>query len=292
MILRVVQLCKNYGKTKGIEDLSLELNDGEIFGLIGPNGAGKSTTIRSIMNMINKSYGEVYFNDQLLDKNNIEAKKLIGYLPSEVFLYEDMSVKQMLDYHASFFKEDLSERRKELVKLLNVDEKKKIEDLSLGNLKKVGIILALMHNPKLLILDEPSSGLDPIMQQTFYELLLQEKAKGTTIIYSTHILSEVSKICNRVGIIKDSHLVKIEDVDSLNNNRLTFIKITSEDNEKIKEALNLETYELGKNTIRFKYDKDVNSLLSVLTNFNIDRMLIEEPTIEELFMHYYREGGK
>ena len=288
MILRVVQLCKNYGKTKGIADLSLELNDGEIFGLIGPNGAGKSTTIRSIMNMINKSYGEVYFNDQLLDKNNIEAKKLIGYLPSEVFLYEDMSVKQMLDYHASFFKEDLSERRKELVKLLNVDEKKKIEDLSLGNLKKVGIILALMHNPKLLILDEPSSGLDPIMQQTFYELLLQEKAKGTTIIYSTHILSEVSKICDRVGIIKDSHLVKIEDVDSLNNNRLTFIKITSADNEKIKEALNLETYELGKNTIRFKYDKDVNSLLSVLTNFNIDRMLIEEPTIEEIFMHYYR----
>lgn len=288
MILRVVQLCKNYGKTKGIEDLSLELNDGEIFGLIGPNGAGKSTTIRSIMNMINKSYGEVYFNDQLLDKNNIEAKKLIGYLPSEVFLYEDMSVKQMLDYHASFFKEDLSERRKELVKLLNVDEKKKIEDLSLGNLKKVGIILALMHNPKLLILDEPSSGLDPIMQQTFYELLLQEKAKGTTIIYSTHILSEVSKICDRVGIIKDSHLVKIEDVDSLNNNRLTFIKITSADNEKIKEALNLETYELGKNTIRFKYDKDVNSLLRVLTNFNIDRMLIEEPTIEEIFMHYYR----
>lgn len=288
MILRVVQLCKNYGKTKGIEDLSLELNDGEIFGLIGPNGAGKSTTIRSIMNMINKSYGEVYFNDQLLDKNNIEAKKLIGYLPSEVFLYEDMSVKQMLDYHASFFKEDLSERRKELVKLLNVDEKKKIEDLSLGNLKKVGIILALMHNPKLLILDEPSSGLDPIMQQTFYELLLQEKAKGTTIIYSTHILSEVSKICDRVGIIKDSHLVKIEDVDSLNNNRLTFIKINSVDNEKIKEALNLETYELGKNTIRFKYDKDVNSLLSVLTNFNIDRILIEEPTIEEIFMHYYR----
>ena len=288
MILRVVQLCKNYGKTKGIEDLSLELNDGEIFGLIGPNGAGKSTTIRSIMNVINKSYGEVYFNDQLLDKNNIEAKKLIGYLPSEVFLYEDMSVKQMLDYHASFFKEDLSERRKELVKLLNVDEKKKIEDLSLGNLKKVGITLALMHNPKLLILDEPSSGLDPIMQQTFYELLLQEKAKGTTIIYSTHILSEVSKICDRVGIIKDSHLVKIEDVDSLNNNRLTFIKITSEDNEKIKEALNLETYELGKNTIRFKYDKDVNSLLRVLTNFNIDRMLIEEPTIEEIFMHYYR----
>lgn len=288
MILRVVQLCKNYGKTKGIEDLSLELNDGEIFGLIGPNGAGKSTTIRSIMNMINKSYGEVYFNDQLLDKNNIEAKKLIGYLPSEVFLYEDMSVKQMLDYHASFFKEDLSERRKELVKLLNVDEKKKIEDLSLGNLKKVGIILALMHNPKLLILDEPSSGLDPIMQQTFYELLLQEKAKGTTIIYSTHILSEVSKICDRVGIIKDSHLVKIEDVDSLNNNRLTFIKINSVDNEKIKEELNLETYELGKNTIRFKYDKDVNSLLSVLTNFNIDRILIEEPTIEEIFMHYYR----
>lgn len=288
MILRIEHLSKNYGKTKGIENLNLELNDGEIFGLIGPNGAGKSTTIRSIMNMINKSNGAVYFNDQLLDKNNIEAKKLIGYLPSEVFLYEDMTVRQMFDYHASYFKEDLSERRKELVRLLNIDEKKKIENLSLGNLKKVGIILSLMHNPKLLILDEPSSGLDPIMQQTLYDLLLEEKAKGTTIIYSTHILSEVSKICDRVGIVKDSHLIKIEDVDSLSNNRLTSIKITSADSEKIKEVLNPETFELGKDTIRFKYDKDVNELLAVLTNFNIDRILIEEPTIDEIFMHYYR----
>ena len=194
----------------------------------------------------------------------------------------------MLNYHESFYKKDIHRRRQDLVKKLKLDENKKIEDLSLGNLKKIGIILALMHEPKILILDEPTSGLDPIIQQVFYKLLMEEKKKGTTILYSTHVLSEISKICDRVGIIKDSHLVKIEDVDSLNNNRLTFIKITSEDNEKIKEALNLETYELGKNTIRFKYDKDVNSLLSVLTNFNIDRMLIEEPTIEEIFMHYYR----
>ena len=203
VILEIKNLTKYYGKTLGVKNLSLKLYEGEVFGFIGPNGAGKSTTIRSVMNLINKTEGVVLINGEEFNKNNISAKKLIGYLPSEIHLYEDLTVKEMLDYHESFYEEDIHKRRCELVKRLKLDEAKKIEDLSLGNTKKLGIVLAFMHNPKLLILDEPTSGLDPIMQQTFYELLKEEKEKGTTIFYSTHILSEISKICDRVGIIKE-----------------------------------------------------------------------------------------
>ena len=211
-ILEIKNLTKYHGKTLAVKDLSLELKEGEIFGFIGPNGAGKSTTIRSIMNLINKTKGEVYFLGETLTKDNLILKEQIGYLPSEVFLYEDLTVKEMLDYHESFYKKNLSKRRKELVKKLKLDESKKIEDLSLGNQKKLGIVLAFMHEPKLLILDEPTSGLDPIMQQVFYDLLQEEKEKGTTIFYSTHILSEISKICDRVGIIKEGNLLKVESI--------------------------------------------------------------------------------
>ena len=150
-ILKIENLTKYYGKVLGVKDLSLELTQGEVFGFIGPNGAGKSTTIRSIMNLINKTSGKVYFNDKELTSDDIELKKLIGYLPSEINLYEDLTVKQMIDYHESFYKENLSERRKYLVELLKLDETKKVDELSLGNSKKLGIVLAFLHNPKLLI---------------------------------------------------------------------------------------------------------------------------------------------
>lgn len=162
-IIEIQNLTKYYGKIKGIENLSLKLEEGEIFGFIGPNGAGKSTTIRSIMNLINKTSGKVLIENKEFNKDDIEIKEKIGYLPSEIYLYDDLTVKEMLDYHESFYKKDIHKRRVELVKRLELDEKKKIEDLSLGNLKKLGIILALAHEPKILILDEPTSGLDPIM---------------------------------------------------------------------------------------------------------------------------------
>ena len=213
-ILEIKNLTKYYGDILGVEDLSLELYENEIFGFIGPNGAGKSTTIKSIMNLINKDNGEVLINGKVFDKDSVELKKLIGYLPSEIYLYEDLTVKAMLDYHEKFYN-DTHKKRKYSVNKLQLDESKIVEDLSLGNLKKLGIVLAMMHSPKILILDEPTSGLDPIMQQVFYDLLKEEKENGTTIFYSTHILSEISKICDRVGIIKDGHLLKVETIKEL-----------------------------------------------------------------------------
>lgn len=288
VILEIKNLTKYYGKTLGVKDLSLKLYEGEVFGFIGPNGAGKSTTIRSIMNLINKTVGIVLINGEEFNKNNISSKKLIGYLPSEINLYEDLTVKEMLDYHESFYEEDIHKRRCELVKRLKLDETKKIEDLSLGNTKKLGIVLAFMHNPKLLILDEPTSGLDPIMQQTFYELLKEEKEKGTTIFYSTHILSEISKICDRVGIIKEGHLLKVETIEELHKKNLNIVTIESKEIDKIIKDLNQEIISRNSDTIKFKNKISIDLLINKLSKYKIDKLLIEEATIEDIFLHYYK----
>ncbi len=285
-IVEIKNLSKNYGKIKAVKKLSLDLYEGEIFGFIGPNGAGKSSTIRCIMNLLNKTEGKVLIEGKEFQKNDIEIQKNIGYLPSEVNLYEEYTVGEMLNFHESFY-ENVHENRKKLVKKLNLDESKKIEDLSFGNLKKLGIILALMHEPKILILDEATSGLDPIMQNVFFELLKEEKEKGTTIFYSTHILSEVSKICDRVGIIKEGKLIKIEDVKEIKNKNLTNITIESKDALKIKEELNLDC-EIIDNKIIFKNEDSFNNLLKKLIKYDIKKILIEEPTLEDIFYHYYK----
>ena len=288
IVLEIKDLTKYYGKIKGIENLSLDLEEGEIFGFIGPNGAGKSTTIRSIMNLINKTSGMVFIDGKKFDKNDVEIKEKIGYLPSEIYLYDDLTVKEMLDYHERFYKKDIHQRRIELVKRFELNEGKKIEDLSLGNLKKLGIILALMHSPKILILDEPTSGLDPIMQDEFYNLLKEEKEKGTTIFYSTHILSEVSKICDRVGFIKDGKLIKTERIEELSKNNLTFVTITSPNIEDIAKDLKVEKNFVEPNCIRFANTLPHDELIKLLSKYEIDRILIEEATIEDMFLHYYK----
>ena len=287
-ILEVKNLTKYYGKALGVKEISFTLNKGEVFGFIGPNGAGKSTTIRSIMNLINKTSGEVYFKGKKLEKNNIYQKQEIGYLPSEIHLYDDMTVKEILDYHESFYNINTHNKRCELVKRLKVDEKKKIEELSLGNMKKVGIILALMHSPKLLILDEATSGLDPVMQEEFYKLIKEEKEKGTTIFYSTHILNEVSKICDRVGIIRNGHLLKIETMEDLKEKELTFVTIVSNEIEKIEKELNMIPIEKAKDMIKIKNTLEINKLIKILGKHKIEKLFIEQATIEDIFLHYYK----
>ena len=287
-ILEIQNLTKYYGNVKGVKNLSLQLHRGEIFGFIGPNGAGKSTTIRSIMNLINKTSGKVLIDGQIFTKDDKKIKEKIGYLPSEINLYDDLTVKEMLDYHESFYGNEVHQRREELVERLELDEKKKIEDLSLGNLKKLGIILALAHNPKLLILDEPTSGLDPIMQNVFYELLKEEKKKGNTIFYSTHILNEVSKICDRVGIIKNGELIKVENVEDLPKKSLTFVTITSSQLDEIIQSLGVNIISKNENTMKFANTIPHDELIKKLSKFSIERILIEEATIEDMFLHYYR----
>lgn len=287
-ILEIKNLTKYYGEVRGVKNLSLKLEEGEIFGFIGPNGAGKSTTIRSIMNLINKTDGEILINNKEFNKDDVVIKEKIGYLPSEIYLYDDLTVKEMLDYHEKFYKKNIHKRRTELVKRFELDERKKIEDLSLGNLKKVGIVLAFMHDPKILILDEATSGLDPVMQNVFYDLLKEERAKGNTVFYSTHILNEVAKICDRVGIIRDGQLIKIEKVEDLSKKGLTFITITSDQVEDIVKDLKINTILENKNTIKFGSSLLPDKLIKKLSKYKIDKILIEEATLEDMFIHYYK----
>ena len=286
-MLEIKNLTKYYGKTLGVKALSLTLHKGEIFGFIGPNGAGKSTTIRSIMQLINKTDGEIYIKGTLFNQDNIELKRIIGYLPSEIHLYDDFTVKEMLDYHGRFY-QNTNNRRKELVSILELDEEKRIEDLSLGNLKKVGIVLALMHQPELLILDEPTSGLDPVIQQKFYHILLEEKKRGTTILYSTHILNEISKICDRVGVIKDGTLLNVETIQEISQKNLTYVTLTSDQIEDIISDLNLICLSKTNNTVQFKNHLSDDQLIKRLSKYTIDQILIESASLEEILLHYYK----
>lgn len=281
-------LKKYYGNSKGIEDVSIKIRKGEIYGFIGPNGAGKSTTIRTLMGLINKSGGRIYIKGKEADYNDLEMKKSIGYLPSEINLYGEMTIKQLFDYHQSFFKKDYGERRKMLSDVLKIDESKKIENLSLGNLKKVGIVLALMHEPEILILDEPTSGLDPIMQSVFHDLLIKEKERGVTVLYSSHILSEVSNLCDRVGFIKDGKIFKEDYTQKIKKENYTYLKIVSEDAQKIKADLRLKVYKENGNEIVLVNNKDANSLIFELSKYNIEHLLIEEIPLEDLFLNYYK----
>jgi len=287
-ILEIINLRKYYGKIRGVEDVSLKLKTGEVYGFIGPNGAGKSTTIKTIMNLINKTRGTIRINGKESNKNDLELKNIIGYLPSEIYLYDDLTVKEMLDFHESFYKKDINKRRKQLVELLKLDESKKVEDLSLGNSKKLGIVLALMHEPKILILDEPTSGLDPIMQNIFYQLLLEEKEKGTTILYSTHILSEVSKLCDKIGFIKDGKIIEEDTVENIEKNNITYLTIESEDISKIKKELDLKIIYEHNNAIKFMNNLTPNEIMGKISKYKINKLLIEEVTIEDLFMEYYK----
>ena len=282
IVIELKHLKKYYGFYKGIEDVSFKINKGEIYGFIGPNGSGKSTTIRTIMGLINKTSGEIFING----KKDID-KSIIGYLPSEINLYDDMTIKQIFDFHELYFDKNLKKRRKELVNLLKIDESKKIEDLSLGNLKKVGIILSLMHEPSILILDEPTSGLDPIMQNVFYNILLKEKEKGTTILYSSHVLSEVSNICDKVIFIKDGKIIKEDSIENIKKENYTYLKIKSKDINKIKKELDLKIYKESDNEVVFINNYDINKLIKILSKYNLDYLLIEEVPLEDLFINYY-----
>ena len=286
--LEIKHLKKYYRNIKGIEDVSFKLSKGDIYGFIGPNGAGKSTTIRTIMGLINKNSGRIFINGKELDINDINTKQIIGYLPSEVNLYGDLTVKEMFNYHETFYDKDIHKNRIELVKLLKINENKKIEDLSLGNLKKVGIVLALMHEPEFLILDEPTSGLDPIMQNVFHDILKKEIKKGTTILYSSHVLSEVSNLCNKVGFIKDGVIIKEDSIENIKKNNYTYLTIESKEIDKIKKDLKLNIKEENNSIVKFINNMDSNILINKLSKYDIDNLLIEEISLEDLFINYYK----
>ncbi|MFC0477789.1 ATP-binding cassette domain-containing protein [Robertmurraya beringensis] len=285
------QLTKMYGKARGISNVSFSVKEGEIFGFIGPNGAGKSTTIRTLLALIYPTSGSATIFGKDCIKYAPEIKKEIGYLPSEVFYYENMKVIDLLKYSASFYKKDCTKRIHELAETLNLDVSKKINDLSLGNKKKVGIVQGLLHEPKLIILDEPTSGLDPLMQQKFFELLREENKKGATILFSSHILSEVQKLCDRVAIIKEGEIVKVETMSALTENSYKKFRLEAV-NHVTSEVFQLDGVTdimVKEKTVSFIYKGNMNAIIRKIAEIPLQNLWVEEPTLEEIFMHYYEK---
>lgn len=288
-IVVIKNLTKYYGKSRGIIDINFSIEEGEIFGFIGPNGAGKSTTIRTLLNFIYPTSGAAIIFSKDIVKESEEIKKNVGYLPSEVHYYDDMKVKDILNYSAKYYKKDCSKRIGYLSERLDLDLNRKIEDLSFGNRKKVGIVQALLHEPKLLILDEPTGGLDPLMQNVFFELLAEENEKGATIFFSSHILSEVQRMCSRVAIIKEGKLIKVESIENLTKEQFKNITITLDKNTdtNIEIEGTAKSERIG-NTIKLLFGGSSRELLQRLNGLPIKDILIEEPSLEEIFMHYYK----
>lgn len=290
-VIEIKNLTKTYGSARGISDISFTVEEGEIFGFIGPNGAGKSTTIRTLLSLIYPTSGSA----TIFGKDSItfapEIKKEIGYLPSEVFYYDNMKVKDLLKYSASFYKKDCSKRIKELAEIMDLDVNKKIDDLSFGNKKKVGIVQGLLHEPKLIILDEPTSGLDPLMQQKFFDLLKEENKKGTTILFSSHILSEVQKMCDRVAIIKEGQLIKLEKISTLkeNNHKRFKLEMNGLINKGAFDIPGVSNVEVKDNMMSLLFRGNINIMMKKLSEMDLANLWIEEPDLEEIFMHYYEK---
>lgn len=290
-VIEIKNLTKNYGSARGIIDVNLNIEEGEIFGFIGPNGAGKSTTIRTLLALIHPTSGsaEIFGKDCI--KFAPEIAMEIGYLPSEVFYYDNMKVIDLLKYSASFYKKDCTERIHYLANIMDLDLNKKIDDLSFGNKKKVGIVQGLLHEPKLIILDEPTSGLDPLMQQKFFELLLEENKKGSTILFSSHILGEVQKLCNRVAIIKEGKIIKLEKISTLKENNYKKFKIETEDlvDKKYFSIKGVNNIEVNGKVTTFLFKGDINTIMKKITELDLINIWIDEPDLEEIFMHYYEK---
>lgn len=284
-------LTKNYGKHRGINNLSFSVNKGEIFGFIGPNGAGKSTTIRTLMGLIRPTAGSAtIFGLDCQTQAHVIAKDL-GYLPSEDSYYENMKVHELLQYTADLYGKNCKAKMQELSERLNLDLSRRISDLSLGNRKKVGIVSALMTSPKLVIMDEPTSGLDPLIQQTFYDILREENRRGTTIFLSSHVLSEVQKLCDRVAILKEGKLISIQSIKELRESGYKKVSVSTK-NAIPNHYFNMPgianySENADKTSATFMYNGNITDVIDRIHALALEDVFLEEPSLEEIFLHFY-----
>lgn len=273
--IKTVNLKKMYGKSLGINNISLDVKEGEIYGFVGQNGAGKSTTIRIFLNMIFSTSGmaEIFGKDCV--KYTREIKGMVSYVPSEVSYYPNMKVVDILKYSAKL--NDIKDTTKieTLCSYFELEKQKLIRELSLGNRKKVSLVIALLKEPKIIILDEPTSGLDPLIQDKLFQYLLKEKEKGTTIFLSSHNLSEVEKYCDRVCVIKKGEIVEVAELSQIKQTKGMRVSYTTKDNKQKS----------------YIYEGDINALTKELTEMDLINLEIRHTTLEEKFMKYYQSGG-
>jgi ABC-2 type transport system ATP-binding protein len=297
-IIECKNLTKFYGKHRGIENVNLIVKKGEIFGFLGPNGAGKTTTLRTLLGFLNKTSGEGTIFGMEIDKNSIEIRKKIAYLPGELGLYKNMTGRQNLQYLLSLYDVDVEWSKVEkLAKRMNLDMDKKVKELSKGNKQKIGNILVLAPDVDLYVLDEPTSGLDPLMQQEFYKILRERQEEtGATVFLSSHLLPEVEKVADRVGIIRNGTIVEISTIAELKKLALEKIEIHAIDPKGIAEKLPenlIQNLVINNSQLKFLVSTtDLPKIIQVISQLgtSIQDLNITSPSLEDIFMQYYELG--
>lgn len=286
--IEVQELSKNYGDVLGADSVSFTVEQGEIFGFLGPNGAGKTTVIRTILGLLKPTSGTatVLGADIRNEDALVDVKQHVGYLPDHLGFNEEVTGKRILDYHASIKGDS---RREELLGAFTPPLDRPVREYSSGNKRMLGIIQAFMHDPDLVMMDEPTSGLDPLKQERFNEFIRNESNRGTTIFFSSHVLSEVRRVCDRVGILRDGKLIELEDIETLLEQGGKRIRVQTTDDasaelSSLDGVLDVTTYADG---IQFIYTGDYNTLLQELATHDVREIDISEPPLEDVFMHYY-----
>ena len=278
-------LTKYYGKSRGIIDVNLTVEQGDFFGFIGPNGAGKSTTIRTLLGLLTPSSGQGSILGLDIVKDRTEILSKVGYMPSDASFYSGMKVKEMLKLSADLRKKDCTEEAKELCDRLELDMNRKVDALSFGNRKKVGIVCALQHKPDLYILDEPTSGLDPLMQKEFYSILQERNQEGATVFLSSHVLSEVARYCKKAAVIREGKILICDKVENLSHTGVKQVAVRGI--ETLPQLAGIEHVEQENDTLRFLYSGKVQTLLKELSKLPLEDISVSDSDLEDVFLHYY-----
>lgn len=301
-LIQISRLSKIYGagknQTKALTNLDLAVNQGEIFGYLGPNGAGKTTTIRMLLDFIRPTSGSATIFGLDVRQNSVDIHRRIGFLPGELGLWKGRTGKQIINYLASVRGDAkrIIKHADELAERLKLDVSKRVRDYSSGNKRKLGLVLAMMHSPDLLILDEPTGGLDPLVQQTFHEMMSEYRDKGRTVFLSSHVLSEVQTICDRVGILRDGELKAVESVERLTHVEFHWVEVKFRDaipNGLLDELENLgavSDVSMNGASIRLRLAGDFDPLLRRIGGGYVENMRVEEPSLEEIFLAFYSDG--
>ena len=279
-------LTKFYGRTRGIEGLSLHVDSGEFFGFIGPNGAGKSTTIRTLLGLLRPTRGTatVFGLDSVID--GIAIRRRLGYVPAEPGFYNRMAGDSILRLSSRIHGVSTL-RGHEIANQLDLDLTRNADELSTGNRKKLAIVLALQHHPELLVLDEPTAGLDPLIQGVFFELLRRENEQGSTILFSSHVLDDVQRMCRRVAIVRNGKAVEVAEIEELRQRHLKQVRAIFDKPVGRQQIDGLSNMELKGEEIRFSFTGSLRTLLAALSEQPLVDLTIESPTLDEVFLHYY-----
>ena len=287
-VIEAFDLSKNYGSNIGIKNINLEIKKGEVFGFIGPNGAGKSTFIRTLLGFLVPSSGSAKILGESTSNNLHNIRSKIGYLPSEINYYDGMTSRELLEYHARFYKNTDIQSIKSLAEMFELELDRKIEELSFGNKKKCAIIQSVLHQPELLILDEPTSGLDPLMQNRFFELLEEENKKGTSIFFSSHILTEIQRMCKRAAIIRNGEINAVEEIQSLLKKQMKKARFIFKNKPDIDFIEGVQNANWMNNKLTFEYVGPVSLLIKWMNTLDLIDAVLEEPDLETIFMNYYK----